>query len=408
MNFHLKLVITFLSVFLISIAFKSRKNSSTLVEQHRSRNLQELVKSGDAILVNHIVVNESNLSFEAWNENFNLELQPDNVFHPSYNTSLKSCMYKAIFKNDQSSLGLLYTCDNQFKLTMLHQKNETRRFSIDGSIAYQHQVMENINQLPPTLCGLNLLTKTESYKSVGINMVGSALKTVRMVVFNDAARITSFNGNIGSAEGDSASLVSLVNSYYSLFHSEGYSIQVQLSGQRSFTTNPWPLTRLSNGEIQSTNLLNSANNWKQGQNLPVNDGIFLFSGENFEGGHVGVSGVGGICHNNNLAVVQTSGFYFNAYAKIATHELGHLLNMQHDDTSGCTTSRNTFMWSVISLDPGTFWSTCSQTSFANMIDSSNALCLDSSSSPPPPKRTSSPRNKNPTKRPTRRKRRVIG
>ncbi|XP_045200556.2 A disintegrin and metalloproteinase with thrombospondin motifs 18-like isoform X2 [Mercenaria mercenaria] len=97
------------------------------------------------------------------------------------------------------------------------------------------------------------------------------------------------------------------------------------------------------------------------------DHIHLFTGRS----GTDVSGKAytpGICIDGDKCAVSTDTSIAEYY--VATHELGHNLNMQHDGDVGCPSPNNGIMGGLTSG-----WSTCSVAAFKELLNGTSADCL---------------------------------
>uniref|UniRef100_A0A3B4FF02 ADAM metallopeptidase domain 28 n=1 Tax=Pundamilia nyererei TaxID=303518 RepID=A0A3B4FF02_9CICH len=68
------------------------------------------------------------------------------------------------------------------------------------------------------------------------------------------------------------------------------------------------------------------------------DNAHLISGIDFEGPTVGLAFIGTLCSGHSVGVVQDHSDAAIAVGATLSHEMGHNLGMDHDDSSGCLCS----------------------------------------------------------------------
>nr|B5AJT2.1 RecName: Full=Venom metalloproteinase 1; Short=EpMP1; Flags: Precursor [Eulophus pennicornis]ACF60597.1 metalloproteinase 1 [Eulophus pennicornis] len=109
------------------------------------------------------------------------------------------------------------------------------------------------------------------------------------------------------------------------------------------------------------------------------DASFTMASMDDPTGKGGATVIGGICSSsNNIAYIRDVGSYSGV--KVATHELGHLLNGQHDSDTTCSEKINDNIYTIMAKQGSTkaskfVWSSCTLTAFANFSKTTSAACL---------------------------------
>eukprot|EP00118_Oscarella_pearsei_P025899 m.308995 g.308995 ORF g.308995 m.308995 type:complete len:1646 (+) comp45241_c0_seq1:82-5019(+) len=90
---------------------------------------------------------------------------------------------------------------------------------------------------------------------------------------------------------------------------------------------------------------------------------------------LGLAELGAACNPLRSCVIVEDTGVSSAYT--AAHEMGHLLNMEHDDVSGCHLESKAFriMASSLSLARAWAWSECSRNAITRFLDEGKGICL---------------------------------
>jgi hypothetical protein len=386
-------------------------------------------------------VGEATIEFKlrVLDEDFSLSLnRHDDLFAPNYETARifsngrtivdtqkPSCVYTATIVGDPHSVGSVSFCTGQLQLVMFHRTDRRLAFTvapIDNKmhVAFRHLSTPDGKPNKQLSCGSNddhlrelraafPLKLDERSLAETWSATGARNKTVQYSIVNDVARFTS----LGEAtEQDTVSIVSTIRVFYSLLYSKRmYGVDIVLYKQVTFVdVDGWSTPSDESNLVDSQGLLNDFAAWKLAQSVfEDSDLVHMYSGREFAGGYVGRAGQAGltekgICQPNNCGVIQTSGFDLGLYAKIATHEMAHGLSLSHDDlysNPACRSNSNTFIWSSISLQDGTYWTTCSIKALRDFLDGKVGPytylgCLEND----PRSSSSSAESKNATESPT--------
>uniref|UniRef100_A0A3P9B8V7 ADAM metallopeptidase domain 28 n=1 Tax=Maylandia zebra TaxID=106582 RepID=A0A3P9B8V7_9CICH len=100
------------------------------------------------------------------------------------------------------------------------------------------------------------------------------------------------------------------------------------------------------------------------------DNAHLISGIDFEGPTVGLAFIGTLCSGHSVGVVQDHSDAAIAVGATLSHEMGHNLGMDHDDSSGCLCSDDScIMAAALSF------SSCSSSNYEKYLTSCSPSCL---------------------------------
>uniref|UniRef100_A0A3B4FGV8 ADAM metallopeptidase domain 28 n=1 Tax=Pundamilia nyererei TaxID=303518 RepID=A0A3B4FGV8_9CICH len=81
------------------------------------------------------------------------------------------------------------------------------------------------------------------------------------------------------------------------------------------------------------------------------DNAHLISGIDFEGPTVGLAFIGTLCSGHSVGVVQDHSDAAIAVGATLSHEMGHNLGMDHDDSSGCLCSDDSCIMAAVLRRP---------------------------------------------------------
>uniref|UniRef100_A0A3P8NSM3 ADAM metallopeptidase domain 28 n=1 Tax=Astatotilapia calliptera TaxID=8154 RepID=A0A3P8NSM3_ASTCA len=106
------------------------------------------------------------------------------------------------------------------------------------------------------------------------------------------------------------------------------------------------------------------------------DNAHLISGINFEGPTVGLAFIGTLCSGHSVGVVQDHSDAAIAVGATLSHEMGHNLGMDHDDSSGCLCSDDScIMAAALSWKTHRSFSSCSSSNYEKYLTSRSPSCL---------------------------------
>ena len=122
------------------------------------------------------------------------------------------------------------------------------------------------------------------------------------------------------------------------------------------------------------------NNWIKDDRYP-NDNAQLITGIDFSGSTVGLAGVNAICSQTRSAGVNqhSSGNTFSGVAYTMAHEMGHNLNMNHDDSrncNNCSSSAKCIMAGSSGSSNVDHFSRCSVDDLSSLFSQGGGACLD--------------------------------
>uniref|UniRef100_A0A3Q2WHJ5 ADAM metallopeptidase domain 28 n=1 Tax=Haplochromis burtoni TaxID=8153 RepID=A0A3Q2WHJ5_HAPBU len=106
------------------------------------------------------------------------------------------------------------------------------------------------------------------------------------------------------------------------------------------------------------------------------DNAHLISGIDFEGPTVGLAFIGTLCSGHSVGVVQDHSDAAIAVGATLSHEMGHNLGMDHDDSSGCLCSDDScIMAAALSWKTPRSFSSCSSSNYEKYLTSRSPSCL---------------------------------
>ncbi|XP_064381909.1 zinc metalloproteinase-disintegrin-like EoMP06 isoform X2 [Halichondria panicea] len=148
-----------------------------------------------------------------------------------------------------------------------------------------------------------------------------------------------------------------LTNYLDMLYREEYSIRIVLTYVETWNTGD----RIA--IVSDSSLL--LDNFEAYNILSHKDSAMLFTSINIDGNTVGIANVRGMCSRlRSVGLTEDRGRSVESTGAIAAHELGHIFNMDHDDSPrACTCNDptgNCIMASVSGSIPSTRWSTCSQ------------------------------------------------
>ena len=122
------------------------------------------------------------------------------------------------------------------------------------------------------------------------------------------------------------------------------------------------------------------NNWIKNSRYP-NDNAQLITGIDFTGATVGLAGVNAICSQTRSAGINQhkGGSTFSGVAYTMAHEMGHNLNMNHDDSrscNNCSSSAKCIMAGSRGPSSVNRFSQCAMSDLTNLYKQGGGACLD--------------------------------
>ncbi|CAI8048180.1 Disintegrin and metalloproteinase domain-containing protein 8, partial [Geodia barretti] len=179
---------------------------------------------------------------------------------------------------------------------------------------------------------------------------GQQFLFVELVIVNDQSQ---FNEN-GNLENTVIRALDIANQMDTLFR----VLNVRIALVDVITWNAGnQISVVSNPET----LLNNFRTYKP-QITTQHDAAMLLTNVDLDGSTIGIAFLRATCGSSAVGVTQDTRRSVAAVGATASHELGHNMNMDHDDASSCNCSDGTsrcIMAATITFNPPTRWSQCS-------------------------------------------------
>ena len=145
------------------------------------------------------------------------------------------------------------------------------------------------------------------------------------------------------------------------------------------TTDPITISTSTDPTLDNFNTYRQ-NNWIKDSRYP-NDNAQLITGIDFAGATVGLAGVNAICSQTRSAGINQHkrGNTFSGVAYTMAHEMGHNLNMNHDDSrscNNCSSSAKCIMAASSSSSNVDHFSRCATADLTSLYSQGGGACLD--------------------------------
>ncbi|KAL5471174.1 hypothetical protein EMCRGX_G029261 [Ephydatia muelleri] len=276
------------------------------------------------------------------------------VNHPKWTATMSTCQGMSGSFGDPSLMDQLHHVEPLTSERALHSRHAYytggQLGSSEGTCGTTHNTNQNITKV------YNSIDK-KAFRSKVPRQTANGELILEWILVSDYRQYQAFNSNVATVVMRALQIANLVDSLW-----KPLGIRVVL-----IQTITW-----SNGDMisvvsDSSTLLSSFQTY-QSTISTSRDGIMLLTGITLNNNIVGLAYVGTMCGSSATAETQDGGRTLEATASTAAHELGHNLNMAHDDdpsrnyTCNCTdstTKNKCIMASVLSNPSPTHWSDCS-------------------------------------------------
>jgi hypothetical protein len=214
----------------------------------------------------------------------------------------------------------------------------------------------------------------KEFKGLKVKRQASTQLYLELYVVTDVQSYSLRNGNLQSLLQDVVEAVNTMDSFYQTLNTV---VRVALVEIETWTaTNQIPITADSSATLTQWKAYYQRNIKTKDANP---DAGILFVGVQFNGNVLGIAPRGAMCGNTNAGVSRLRVGNALSTATTASHELGHMYGLLHDDDiDPCSCADpQCIMTAIISTIP-TKWSQCSQTEFARFVRENNyaGRCLD--------------------------------
>ncbi|XP_026043982.1 zinc metalloproteinase-disintegrin-like crotastatin [Astatotilapia calliptera] len=286
------------------------------------------------------------------------------------------CFYHGRIVNDSESSVSISTCDGlrgYFRTSAQRYLIEPLSSDDEGD----HAVMTfNEKNFTPAVCGVTNTSWSDDYepptsrsrsRSGGISIVQQQ-KYVELVLVADNRAYVKMNRDQKKMRQRIFEIVNFVNMVYKPLRTF-----IALVGLEIWT----------NGDLISVTPPAGANldafmKWRNSELVTriKHDNAHLISGIDFEGPTVGLAFIGTLCSGHSVGVVQDHSDAAIAVGATLSHEMGHNLGMDHDDSSGCLCSDDScIMAAALSWKTPRSFSSCSSSKYEKYLTSRSPSCL---------------------------------
>ncbi|CAK9028489.1 Snake venom metalloproteinase atrolysin-B (SVMP) (Hemorrhagic toxin B) (HT-B) (Metalloendopeptidase B), partial [Durusdinium trenchii] len=219
---------------------------------------------------------------------------------------------------------------------------------------------------------------------------------LEVLVISDPERLAMFSGDAQAMGTSNLRILSQVALFMQNAGFGAIELEVSLSGQMYFRSDPFGVRRDSRGEHDAYELLSSFNEYRRNNmnRFPTHDMVHLFSGRNFQGSTIGLAQVESACDDTTACRSLDPGYCFvdgsgcclvssGAISEVrqgelfaaetVTHEIGHQLGLRHDgsgSSSGCSSTGFMMAGSASpqAASASRQFSTCSKNTFMSVFN----------------------------------------
>uniref|UniRef100_A0A3P8NST3 ADAM metallopeptidase domain 28 n=1 Tax=Astatotilapia calliptera TaxID=8154 RepID=A0A3P8NST3_ASTCA len=283
------------------------------------------------------------------------------------------CFYHGRIVNDSESSVSISTCDGlrgYFRTSAQRYLIEPLSSDDEGD----HAVMTfNEKNFTPAVCGVTNTSWSDDYEPPTSLLSSSPeflqqQKYVELVLVADNRAYVKMNRDQKKMRQRIFEIVNFVNMVYKPLRTF-----IALVGLEIWT----------NGDLISVTPPAGANldafmKWRNSELVTriKHDNAHLISGIDFEGPTVGLAFIGTLCSGHSVGVVQDHSDAAIAVGATLSHEMGHNLGMDHDDSSGCLCSDDScIMAAALSWKTPRSFSSCSSSKYEKYLTSRSPSCL---------------------------------
>nr|P0DQT6.1 RecName: Full=Snake venom metalloproteinase BmooMP-I; Short=SVMP [Bothrops moojeni] len=190
---------------------------------------------------------------------------------------------------------------------------------------------------------------------------------IELAVVADNGMFTKYNSNLNTIRTRVHEMVNTVNGFYSSVNANASLANLQV----------WSIKDLIKVEKDSNKTLTSFGEWRERDLLPriSHDHAQLLTTIVFDNYVIGRSRSGKMCDPEQSVGVVRDHSKNNLWVAVTmAHELGHNLDMHHDDTCSCG-AKSCIMASVLSKTKSYAFSTCSQNEYQTFLTKHNPQCI---------------------------------
>ncbi|XP_065829770.1 disintegrin and metalloproteinase domain-containing protein 12-like [Oscarella lobularis] len=202
--------------------------------------------------------------------------------------------------------------------------------------------------------------------------VVSEEKVIELVLVNDNRQFLIRGSNVNATAMESVAVANMIDGFYKYINTRVALLAVEVWNTRDQIV-------ISSKPDET---LDAFLEYRKADLLPIcpHDTGHLITGIDFDGSTAGLATLGGVCSRTggggvNQYLGATSRDVFSA---ILAHELGHNLNMNHDNDRGCTCADGNLqciMSATLSRTPPDRFSSCSEEDYHSFLQSGFGTCL---------------------------------
>ncbi|XP_069557617.1 disintegrin and metalloproteinase domain-containing protein 28 [Brachyistius frenatus] len=291
-------------------------------------------------------------------------------------TDIDHCYYHGTIVNDDKSSASISTCDG----LRGYFRTSAQRYLIEplsGDDEGDHAVTTfNDRNSAPAMCGVTNTSWNDDFepptsrsrsRSAGVSIVHQQ-KYVELVLVADNREYQKMKRDERALRKRIFEIINFVNMAYKPLRTFVALVGLEVWSQGDLiTVNP-----------PAGATLDAFKNWRNSNLLKrkKHDNAQLISGIDFEGPTVGLAYIGTLCSAHSVGIVQDHNDQAIAVGATLTHEMGHNLGMDHDDSSACICSGDScIMAAALSWHIPRTFSSCSTSGYEKYLNGRKPDCL---------------------------------